>query len=199
MDVPKRNGDIIVSLRRAMRSGGAGLKSIPGLLRKVMEEEMWEEFYDDVDERNYHARDFLSFIKDKVPEGLGSSVLQLAGMCVNDKVLKGKILSAGNVEIKPGPPEGNQNAAKGETTHATVMDGKATQGNTQTYALRKLEHDAPETFKKVMQGEISANAGMIEAGFRKKTATIEATPEGIARYIMRHMTPFERLYIKDHT
>ena len=76
-----------------------------------------------------------------------------------------------------------------------IQGQAAPTGTSKAQALRRLRKDAPAIHAKVLKGELSANAGMIEAAFRKKTATIEATPEGIVRYIMRHMTPFERLYI----
>jgi hypothetical protein len=49
----------------------------------------------------------------------------------------------------------------------------------------------------VLAGELSANAGMIQAGFRKKTATVEASVEGIVRYINTHFDDVERAKIKE--
>jgi hypothetical protein len=40
-------------------------------------------------------------------------------------------------------------------------------GTTRKQALRRLEKDRPDIHARVMAGEITANAGMVEAGFRK--------------------------------
>ncbi len=40
------------------------------------------------------------------------------------------------------------------------------QGNSKEYALRKLKKSAPRLHKRVIQGELSANKAMVEAGFR---------------------------------
>lgn len=44
-------------------------------------------------------------------------------------------------------------------------------GTTAAYAMRKLRADAPDIHARVLAGELSPNAGMIEAGFRKKRAS----------------------------
>jgi hypothetical protein len=41
-------------------------------------------------------------------------------------------------------------------------------GNSRAAFLRRLRKDRPDIHARVLAGEISANAGMIEAGFRKK-------------------------------
>jgi hypothetical protein len=41
--------------------------------------------------------------------------------------------------VKPGPPEGNQNAAKDKTIHDNIMNcSDAAQGNSASYTLRLL-------------------------------------------------------------
>ena len=40
--------------------------------------------------------------------------------------------------------------------------------NDATYALRRLRKDRPDIHARVLAGEITANAGMVEAGLRKK-------------------------------
>src|SRR5262249_52070707 len=41
-------------------------------------------------------------------------------------------------------------------------------GNSRAYALRRLRHQRPDIHARVLAGEISPHAGMIEAGFRKR-------------------------------
>ena len=59
-------------------------------------------------------------------------------------------------------------------------------GTSATYALRRLQRDRPDLADRVVEGELSANAAMIKAGFRTKTITIPIDPERAARSIKRH-------------
>jgi hypothetical protein len=68
-------------------------------------------------------------------------------------------------------------------------------GNSESYALRKLRKDRRDLHARVLAGEITAHAGMVEAGFRKKRASkklsrVELTLRSIAK-----MTKPERLEI----
>lgn len=47
-------------------------------------------------------------------------------------------------------------------------------GTSQAAALRRLRKDKPKLHAKVIAGELSANAAMIQAGFRVKTITVRA-------------------------
>jgi hypothetical protein len=56
-----------------------------------------------------------------------------------------------------------------------VSNGKADRnisrpsGTTAAYALRRLRKDRPDIHAKVLAGEMSAHAGMVEAGFRGRS------------------------------
>jgi hypothetical protein len=45
-------------------------------------------------------------------------------------------------------------------------------GNTVAYALRRLRKDRPDIHSRVLAGEISPHAGMVEAGFRRKQSAV---------------------------
>ncbi len=45
-------------------------------------------------------------------------------------------------------------------------------GTQREYALRKLRDDAPSLHARVLAGELSPHAAMLEAGFRKRTISI---------------------------
>lgn len=51
--------------------------------------------------------------------------------------------------------------------NVTVIDGPE-RGNTKAYTLSRLKRESPELFQAVCDGELSANAAAIKAGFRKK-------------------------------
>ena len=69
-----------------------------------------------------------------------------------------------------------------------VIDRKRTSpdGNSAQQACLRLSRQAPEIHARVLSGEISPHAGMIQAGFRRKTITIPLDPQDAARCICRH-------------
>jgi hypothetical protein len=103
----------------------------------------------------------------------------------------------------PGAPEGSRNAAKDRgkinTTNRSInfgseedrekINGSNTTINSDPDAktLRRMKRDLPDLAQQVVNGEISLNAAAISAGFRKKKVQVEATPEGFARAIEKHL------------
>ena len=51
-------------------------------------------------------------------------------------------------------------------------------GTSESYTVRRLKRDRPELAEKVIQGEMSANAAAIEAGFRTKTVSVPVRKGG---------------------
>lgn len=50
------------------------------------------------------------------------------------------------------------------------------QGNSRTYALRRLARHRPDLHAQCLAGELTANAAMVQAGFRDKAPSRKATP-----------------------
>lgn len=65
-------------------------------------------------------------------------------------------------------------------------------GNSAEAALRKLRKDRPDIHARVLAGELSAHAGMIEAGFRKKAPSRKQTPFQIISKLLPKLTDDER-------
>lgn len=61
-------------------------------------------------------------------------------------------------------------------------------GNSRQYSLRKLRNSNPALHEKVLSGELSPHAAMIEAGFRKKTITIPIEVAKVIQVIKKHFT-----------
>jgi hypothetical protein len=53
-----------------------------------------------------------------------------------------------------------------------AINGLRPTGTPRAAALRRLRKDRPDVDARVLAGELSAHAGMIEAGFRKKAACV---------------------------
>ena len=147
---------------------------VPDLLIKVINEEMWREFYDEVERDVLHHSSFESFVTTEPPEGLGTDVRMIQNMCRDHRDVLDEIdkVTQGVTGVN------NINTSRPEGTSAA-------------YALRKLRKDAPEVHAKVIAGDISPNAGMIKAGFRKKTMQCPVEVEAVVRAIRSHFTEQE--------
>jgi hypothetical protein len=77
---------------------------------------------------------------------------------------------------------------KSEEYQVDNVNLKAIGGNSEPYTIRRLKRDRPELAEKVLNGELSANAAAIEAGFRKKTVTVTLEPRSISRTLTRHLS-----------
>ena len=51
--------------------------------------------------------------------------------------------------------------------------GVAAVGRGVTYIHKRLKRDRPDLLKRVVSGELSANAAAVEAGFRKRPSALE--------------------------
>jgi len=54
-----------------------------------------------------------------------------------------------------------------------IKEVKAPTGTSAAYAIRRLRKDRPDIHQRVLDGELTAHAGMIEAGFRKKPGVLK--------------------------
>lgn len=66
---------------------------------------------------------------------------------------------------------------------------KSSRGHSAEYVIRRLRRDKNPLAECVEQGELSANAAAIQAGFRRKTVSVPVTkPEAVARSLLKYMS-----------
>ena len=83
----------------------------------------------------------------------------------------------------------------GKSDNVTLAtDGR---GTSLSYGLRRLHKQAPELHKRVLAGELTTNAAMIEAGFRRKTVPVVLDRESWVASILKHCTKEDRRYIAE--
>jgi hypothetical protein len=70
----------------------------------------------------------------------------------------------------------------------SVDDGR---GGSATYAIRKLRRSRPDLHAKVLAGELSPHAAMVQAGFRPKVITVPLDVEKAAAALARAFTEDE--------
>lgn len=183
------NNELAESLSHALDGGQHGFNAIPGLIKLVIEKECWRSRYVYQLRRTVTCESFKEFITKKPLEGLGADADILLRLCAKDKEVYDMLDMA--LQGKPGAPKGNKNAAK--TIFDNVQDSiNAPTGNTEAAALRRLRKESKsdktveKLYKKVLAGELSANAAMVKAGFRPKTVTIPVDVEKAAAALIRH-------------
>lgn len=108
--------------------------------------------------------DFLEFLKRKYPYGLDIESETLRKMINYD------IEALDLFDQLTTRPHGT-NRFTNDIDNDNIMI-YSEQGTSKQYALRKLRKDKPDLHKQVLSGDISPNAAMIKAGFRKKSFTI---------------------------
>ncbi|MBM7088369.1 hypothetical protein JTP67_07365 [Streptomyces sp. S12] len=122
----------------------------------------------------------MDFVLAPPTAGLGADVALVRRIVANDPVARELFEHALKDTQNPDP---NTSAAAGDS-HEVRQLSKAHQA-----ALKRLHRDAPEIYRKVISGELSANAAMVEAGFRTKTFSVPATrPEACARSLKKNLS-----------
>jgi hypothetical protein len=166
---------VISSLGSALDRGGNTLEHVPGLLKRLLVEELWREFVTPRGELVHHDR-FDEFLTTPPTHGLGTSYELVRRMVSDDDNAVTALDEA--VQRPPGRPK----------THNNVMSLPQPEGNSHDQALRRLRKDRPDLHAEVLAKRLSAHAAMVQAGFRPKTATIRISDaESAARTLRRAM------------
>ncbi|WP_309117555.1 hypothetical protein [Saccharothrix sp.] len=183
----RARGGLIDALSSTVDRGGHGLTHTPALLRRVLEEQAWREFETVRGEHVTHA-DFLDFVTTPPLKGLGATVDLVRRLIADDQTaldLLNEALDGSKDDPRRSPvPQGGSEMPEGGVTLSVSA--------TQAAALRRLSRDAPELHQQVIAGHLSANAAMIQAGFRARTVSIPISrPESAARALRRKLNADE--------
>jgi len=159
------------------------LNHVPETIRKVLESGAWREFWMHT---LYRFGSFAEFITtSKRDGGCGwrpdyvMALLEKSGDRETLKMFK-QALREQQAQKVNAEDRANQRPVG---RPKEIIDNKkddvkdlAPTGNSESYAHRKLRKDRPDIHARVLAGELSPHAGMIEAGFRKKRERKKLTP-----------------------
>lgn len=189
-----RNGKRVDMLSRSIKEGAATLENIPGLIRQVIEEDMWHEHLHEETGEVFQFENFKEFVVSPPPQGLGTTIATLIRLCADDALVVDMIDQA--VQFTPPDLVGISHPVKSENGDSASQDGKRyiATGTSRQAGLRKLRQHA-ETSPQVEQlrqavlaGEISINKALIEAGLKSERITITRDPEKAAEVLKRSFT-----------
>jgi hypothetical protein len=188
MDKAREADALVDSLGKAMQSGETGLRYVPALLLRIINEDMWRDrVIAKTGERvmfNRYATDaenFLDFVITEPLEGLGADIPTLERLCASNP----EALDAIDKVTKKGGGRPSKTV-----DNVNSLDDRP-DGNTRAAALRRLRKDRPDLHKRVLSQELSPHAAMIEAGFRPKTITLPIDAVRAAGVLRRHFTEEE--------
>jgi hypothetical protein len=175
------NDTFVVELRHSIRDGSAGLSNVPGLLKCILKDARWKRRTIKTGEV-VEFRRFEEFVATPPLEGLGTDLKLIKRICGDDP--EALDLLDGALKGKHG---GDRRKQAGKSDNVRLEDVTAhNAGNSDQYALRRLREGRPDLHARVLARELSPHAAMIEAGFRRRSITIPADPEGAARRLRRH-------------
>ncbi len=185
MATTKFDDRLVDFLRSAISDGSAGLSDVPALVKRVIEENLWQERYVRQSKETISFKTFREFVEAAPPEGLGTNL----------KTLRRLSADAPNVldliERMREPPKrgGDRRSQKfRDSKDDNVPFEKPARGNSKIYALRRLRELRPDLHQKVLAGELSASGAMIAAGFRKKNLSLSKDLEKSARAIKNYFS-----------
>jgi len=201
-DTLQYNATLVSGLRDTIKDGKEGLDGTPKYIRKVLNEKAWQIRVIPSTGEVVEFDSFTDFVEAHPPEGLGTSIDMLKRMCEGHEEVRNMLLE--EVTEAAGKHGGDRKSedAQDQVDIINSNDG----GTSESYALRRLKRDAPELAEKVLDGEMSANAAAIEAGFRTKTVSVpvhkggEEQHERAAKSLAKHFDDVDTLiqYLQHH-
>lgn len=169
-----RADTMVTSLRSALNEGKAGLNDVPGLLKRVIDEECWKSRVVERTGQPVEFHSFVEFVKTPPLEGLGSDIKTLERLCLDDE---DALTLLRKVQLHQG--------ARTDLVDNINEVGR-TSGTSKSYTADRLQRKRPDLYKRVVSGELSTNAAAIQAGFRTKTITVPLDVERAASTLARH-------------
>lgn len=134
------------------------LSNFPGLIKKVIEERVWER-------RSYHGRlielpNLRALITEKPIQGWGQDPKKIEAVIKDDP----EALALFREAMKES--HGGDRKSDAIKDNNVILD--TPQGNSRAYSIARVQKECdPETVAQVMAGNISPNKALVKAGIRK--------------------------------
>jgi hypothetical protein len=165
---------IVGEFRQCIMRGRAIGKDAPELLKRILDDGYWRR----PDKNGTPFKYVEQFIQAAPLPGLGSDVATVKRIVRDDPEALSMLDEAMKETERRGATEENVN-------NVNELPDRP-QGNSRQQALRRLRGQRPDLHTRVLSGELSPHAAMVEAGFREKTHMISADPDKAAEQLRRH-------------
>ncbi len=190
------NGALISDLYQTITFGGASIKNIPGLVKRIIKEHRWNCWLNPYNAEVYELSDFRQFVEEKPHKGgLGTDVPTLKKLCEHDNEALALI-----DELTKRKPGGDKRSEDYHFNVHNMNNEPRPWGTSRQAGLRRLQKEVDQAkgdrkdLIKAIQGqvlanEMSVNAAMVELGIRQKTITVTLDVEKAASTLKRHFEP----------
>lgn len=184
--------EVIHALAEAVQRGGRSLSSVPGLLRRLIDEGLWQERNINNELVKFNKNEFRSFVEADYPVGLSTTLETLEALCGHEPKVMDFIARARQGKVgRPIGSTGGKVDAQGNVTGKIdyiVINNNGSKrkdrGNTAAEAINRLRSNAYEIdrstgeiigvknervrqlYDDVLEGRKKPNAAAVEAGFR---------------------------------
>ena len=199
---PKAAWGIVHALQKSLVGGRHGLDTVPKLIKRIIQGELWKGFYCEPMQSEVAHSSFERYVTDDLPTGLGTTIRMLKSICRDDVEALDAIDRATQRKAS-----GGKNQHTGEDSFVdNVNEAERPTGNSRDAALRRLRKDRPDLLERVLANELSAHAAAVEAGFRKKPSQAEICVKAFRkaenrleamRLIVGEMQPHEAAVVRD--
>jgi hypothetical protein len=162
------------------------MSALPGLVRRLLDEEAWREFDAPPPFGHVEHPSFRAFVEAGPPAGLRGRLSQLLALCGDDDDLRGRVQRAYDEDIQPLAKHGTNQHGDSCGDNRVMSTGR--QGNSRDYVIARLERDDPELAQRVKRGEITPTAASRQKGWKKPQITV-SKPPAIARALRKHLSP----------
>jgi hypothetical protein len=175
--------DPVVAAQQMINEGhGSLLQALPTIIKFIIRHESWKGRRKGPTEDGAPFTSFKDFVEYKQWWGLECPWDKLMLYCESDKECHDMLLRESTEiakqeaqTVKPGAPQGNQNAVKGDKTirgnDTDCLDRN--DRNQQSGLLRRLaKQGRDDLLDRVASGELSPNAAAVEAGLRRRMRSI---------------------------
>jgi len=160
---PVENEQLCKSAYDALDGGVARLSDFPGLLEKMIANRVWESRM--VRGKLVEFKSLREMVTSKVVDGGWQEDPKKIEAVIKDEPEVLTMWREGMKE-KTGPKSDDS------LCDIVTEKGKGT-GNSKAYTLSRLKREFPQLFQAVCDGDLSANAAAIKAGFRKKPSPLD--------------------------
>lgn len=170
---------VVERVYQTLHGAETDLSCLPAFLVELLETGAWMSFRTPTGAvLTYSPGEFERFTTTPPTGGLGASIpLVKSLLSRSEQPVKALDLLDRAVQHGAGrPPRTVDN-----------INGSRPGGTSKAGALRRLRKDRPDLHDRVLAGEMSPHAAMVQAGFRRRTFTVPHDPEAIARVLRRRL------------
>lgn len=186
-----RSRDTYVNALATSLLNGQSLRDVPGLLKQIINGEMWRERIVTQTGEVAKFKTFREFVEAYPPEGLHTDITFLIQLCNQFDDMEAVHLLSGAEAGSVGRTSGNQytlDSVKVENDNIVINSNlnkkrKSSTGNSSAAAMRRLAKQVPEIHAEVMAGDLSVNAAMEKAGFRTPPFGVPRDPVKAGKYL----------------